>query len=674
LPSAQDPGIFGVVDRTAAPPTPRTMPPKPDAEPDAAPDRMPDWEAFYRDYRKPDYVPGFEITSQLGGGAFGLVYRARRMSIGKDYAIKFLRVEDAAVRRAVLSELSQVGFFAQIDHPNLVSIEDKGEVDGIPFLVMAFAGTSTLRDELAAAAAGGRPEPERRRELLGYCLQACRGLLALHERSLVHFDIKPANVFLKGPVARLGDYGLSKLVTHSRGSLSMGRGTPYYMAPELLQRRGDHRSDIYSMGVVLYEVLCGEPPFRGDSEWEVLRQHESAAPPWPDHLTRSERTILQRCLEKDPAKRFQSVADLIAAFGAEVGVGAAALREPSAPSGGKPDRGAKRTSPPPPLPPKESEPFRWAADVSRDAFKTAQKAARHAMREAQAVAQEAARGAQTAWREMAGSQRKKHERRREAHRRLQRQRAMRRQRERAEQRARRGIWPTLFVVATLLVVTFLGLFWIMVARSDGLPVRVGAWSGPVPQQAPQPSSRQTFRVFRVPQGMLGQVTTGEPRWVAIGQRDPDAAHAELERHLARVLEVVDARRTGPSDELPTFELREGVESLRRYDALVDALVERHDPRIAEQLTEAGPGALARVAERLAQLDWKAMRAPATARRLHEVLVEATGCDAIPLFERPGAEPAELAVHNSIVASLWLWFLNEFGHTDRAWSVYRGLRR
>ena len=79
-----------------------------------SPDRGPDWEAFYRDYRKPGYIDGFEITTKLGGGMFGQVFRARRMSIGKDYAIKFLKVDDGEVRRAVLSELEQVKYLSLI--------------------------------------------------------------------------------------------------------------------------------------------------------------------------------------------------------------------------------------------------------------------------------------------------------------------------------------------------------------------------------------------------------------------------------------------------------------------------------------------------------------------------------------------------------------------------------
>ncbi len=285
-----------------------------------------DWEAFYRDFRKPGYVPGFEIVTKLGGGMFGQVYKARKESIGKDYAIKFLKVDDESVRDAVARELESVRHFAQLDHPNLVSIEDMGEVDGIPYLIMSYAGQETLRTRLSQGAMA-------RDDAMRIFVQAARGVQALHEHSLVHFDIKPANIFLKGDVARVGDFGLSKLVTESRNSLSFGRGTPYYMAPEMLHRRGDSKSDIYSLGVLLYECLCGRVPFTGESEWEVLKKHEQEAPAFPAQVSAADRRVVERCMAKDPAQRYESVADLLRELDAPVSLGESVLLRGATPVG-----------------------------------------------------------------------------------------------------------------------------------------------------------------------------------------------------------------------------------------------------------------------------------------------------------------------------------------------------
>jgi serine/threonine protein kinase len=286
-----------------------------------------DWESFYKNYRKPGYIPGYEVVNKLGGGVFGIVYKARKESIGKDYAIKFLKVDDEAVRDAVVRELDSVRFFAQVDHPNLVSIEDKGEVDGIPFIIMSYAGQETLRTRLNA----GQLEPN---DALRIFIQAARGVQALHEHSLVHFDLKPANVFLKGDIARVGDYGLSKLVTESRNSLSFGRGTPYYMAPEMLQRRGDARSDIYSLGIILYECLTGDVPFKGDSEWEVLRKHETEPPSFPAHVAQREREVIARALAKNPEDRFETVKEMLWALDAPASLGESLIIPPRGESTG----------------------------------------------------------------------------------------------------------------------------------------------------------------------------------------------------------------------------------------------------------------------------------------------------------------------------------------------------
>lgn len=272
-----------------------------------APRSKMDWEAFFRDYRSPDFISGYRILNKLGSGVFGDVYRAEKLSIGKAYAIKFLRLQDERLREPVLRELEALDTLAQLDHPRLVSIEDRGEVHGIPFVVMGFAGDETLKTQLR-----GTPLSEER--ICDWFAQLFDGVAALHARGVVHFDLKPANVFLRGDQVRVGDYGLSRMMSASRATLSMGRGTPHYMAPEMLKRRGDARSDVYSLGVMLYEALVGEVPFTGDSEWEILKGHEEASVAFPEHLEPRWRSILERCLAKDPDDRFADAGALLAAF------------------------------------------------------------------------------------------------------------------------------------------------------------------------------------------------------------------------------------------------------------------------------------------------------------------------------------------------------------------------
>jgi len=267
-----------------------------------------DWEDFYNSFRKPGFVPGYEIQNRLGGGAFGDVYKARKQSIGKPYAIKFLKIEDDGQREAVERELAQVRHFAAIDHPNLVTIEDLGAVMGVPYLIMGYAGEDTLARRLKRGALDADAA-------LLYFVQACRGVLALHDRRLVHFDLKPSNIFLKGDVARVGDYGLSKLLTDGRMTLSFGRGTPQYMAPEMLRNRADHRADVYSLGVILYESLTGELPFKSDETGGLVLRERDDPPPFQAGFPAALRGPAECCLRLDPGHRYSHVGELLEDLG-----------------------------------------------------------------------------------------------------------------------------------------------------------------------------------------------------------------------------------------------------------------------------------------------------------------------------------------------------------------------
>lgn len=282
----------------------------------------PDWERFYLHLRQPGYIPGYEIQGLLGHGSFGVVYKARKISVGRPCALKFLKVDDPATGQAVLRELASLEHLAQLDHPGLVSVEDRGVVDGIPYIVMGYGGDETLATRLSA---GGPLAADRAADLLA---RLCAAVQALHDHGVVHFDIKPANIFLRGDRPRLGDYGLARLITQSRKTLSMGRGTPLYMAPELLAGKGDERADIYSLGVVLYECLAGVPPFQGENEWEVLRRHESEPVRFPKTFPPRFRAVVERALAKDPRARYRSAAEL----GRDLAAGTAAPPAPQRPA------------------------------------------------------------------------------------------------------------------------------------------------------------------------------------------------------------------------------------------------------------------------------------------------------------------------------------------------------
>lgn len=302
---------------------------------------MIDWESFYGAFRKPDFISGYEVLNHLGGGAFGEVYKAKKSSIGKAYAIKFLRIDDSVQRDAVERELEQVRLFAAIDHPNLVTIEDMGVVMGVPYLIMGYAGEDTLARRLKRADLD-------RDSALRFFVQVARGVLALHDRRLAHFDLKPSNVFLNGDVARVGDYGLAKLLIEGRATLSFGRGTPHYMAPEMLRNRADLRADLYSLGVILFESLSFRLPYATDAGGAFVLREDDRPPEFPSTFPPALRPVVERCLRLEPEQRYASVHELLSELGQTARQGDS-VRLPwsdsSAPSAGRALAGASASEP-----------------------------------------------------------------------------------------------------------------------------------------------------------------------------------------------------------------------------------------------------------------------------------------------------------------------------------------
>jgi Tol biopolymer transport system component len=264
----------------------------------------------------------YEIVSLLGAGGMGEVYRARDERIGRDVAFKVLAPEYAADPDRLRRFEQEARAAGQLNHPNILALYDVGSHEGSPYLVTELLEGESLRQRLE----GGVLPP---RKVLGVAIQVALGLAAAHEKGIVHRDLKPENLFVTtdGHVKIL-DFGLAKLrpgatVTGGEpaptvvGGTEPGfvMGTAAYMSPE--QVRGevvDHRSDIFSLGCVLYELLSGAKAFHRDSAVETMNAILKDEPPdlstldpkVPPGLAR----VVQHCLEKHPGDRFQSARDL----------------------------------------------------------------------------------------------------------------------------------------------------------------------------------------------------------------------------------------------------------------------------------------------------------------------------------------------------------------------------
>lgn len=259
----------------------------------------------------------YRIDSLIGRGGMGAVYRATQLGLDRSVAIKILRPEVLA------AGLSQEGLrhealaSARIEHPNVVTVHDYGTFsDGAGYLVMRLLKGRSLASELIAKETGLAFD-----RAFSIALQICAGVEAAHRLGIVHCDLKPDNIILEetdeGELVQVLDFGISRLVKDSaENPSSVFFATPFYTAPELLESsRLDFRSDIYSIGVIFYEMLTGRVPFTGNSAMEVLRKHIENRPVSPvkhrPEITPSLEKLVLTTLAKSPDRRQQSIAELI---------------------------------------------------------------------------------------------------------------------------------------------------------------------------------------------------------------------------------------------------------------------------------------------------------------------------------------------------------------------------
>lgn len=247
----------------------------------------------------------YEIISELGRGGMGIVYKVKDRTLDEVVAVKMLLVDRESDRQMMIKETKLA---RRVTHRHVVRIYDLGDIEGVQFISMEFVTGETLKALLKKV----RPLPLR----IGVRIlaQICEGLRAAHEEGVVHGDIKPENIMLNTArgVAKVMDFGVSRIAkgdTDNRVS-----GTPTYMSPEQFNGDMTPRSDIYSLGVVAFEMFAGKRPFKARSMIELLNMHLNEPPPSPRALNPKIpvelEAIIRKALSKDPAQRYQDCGEM----------------------------------------------------------------------------------------------------------------------------------------------------------------------------------------------------------------------------------------------------------------------------------------------------------------------------------------------------------------------------
>jgi len=254
----------------------------------------------------------YKLEAKLGSGGMSTVYLARDTTLDRSVAVKVMHREMSEQADQLERFRQEARAVAKLSHPNVVAVIDAGEDGGHPYIVFEYVEGETLKQRINRV---GALDPQ---EALAYAIEIARGLTVAHARNMVHRDIKPQNVLIDSEGrAKLTDFGISRQLEQD-GMTATGRvlGTTDYVAPE--QAMGhpvDQRSDIYSLGVVLYEMLAGQVPFQADSQVGVAMKHVNEELPDVQQrrpeLSAAAALVVERATAKDPDQRYQQVGELI---------------------------------------------------------------------------------------------------------------------------------------------------------------------------------------------------------------------------------------------------------------------------------------------------------------------------------------------------------------------------